>query len=617
MTLPATFASFQELLDGWVADDVPVAFGRGGECTRRDLLRDVGACAGRIEAVGIGRWLLCSDDSYAAAVASLALARVGSLAVFPPNRQPETLRHLAAGAVGALIDSAQTAPELPGGTAVEILGSSPAPDPGPTPPGPIQSGPFRLDRAAPWIEFRTSGTTGDGRPVVKALRHLEDEVLALEQRLGASCSPNLQVFSTASHQHIYGLLFRVLWPLAAGRPFQRETLLHTQELLPRIAASRDAALVTTPVHLTRLAANAGLRPLRGICRVAFSSGGPLAAETAKAVTEQLGSAPIEVFGSTETGGIAVRRRDRDGETFRALPRVELRRAADGRLEVTSPFVSVGDELPDGRARMLGADRIEVVPGGGFRLLDRTDRVVKVGEKRLSLPEMERVLAAHPAVAEASLLVIEQRVHAVVAPSASGRPLLDREERRALRAALTRHLASRFDPVLLPRAWRFVGALPRDAQDKIPHAALMALFADRRVGEGGRPRAPRIIRERREGDEWVRELDVPVDLAQLEGHFPGRPLVPGVVQLAWVLDAAAACLGRSPRLAGIETLKFPELLPPGRLVRVAVACREDEGRLRFRISSGARVHAIGRALLDAGARPTDEASGDETRAPEPA
>ncbi len=601
MTPPATFVTFRELLEERVADDTPVAFGRGGERTRCDLDRDVAACAGRVEAVGAGRWLLCSDDSYAAAVALLALARAGSLAVFPPNRQPGTLRHLVAGSAGALVDSAQATAELAGLPAVEILGPSPAARPRPS----------RFDRDAPWVEFRTSGTTGDGRPVVKALRHLEDEVLALEERLGASCSPGLQVFSTASHQHIYGLLFRVLWPLAAGRAFQRETLLHTQELLPRIAASGDAALVTTPVHLTRLAANAGLRPLRGICRVSFSSGGPLDAETAKAVAEQLGSAPVEVFGSTETGGIAIRRRDRDGEAFRALPRVDLRRGADGRLEVTSPFVSVGDALPDGRSRMLSADRIELVPGGGFRLLGRADRVVKVGEKRLSLPEMERVLAAHPAVAEASLLVLEQRVHAVVAPSASGRPLLDREERRALRTTLTRHLAGRFDPVLLPRAWRFVAALPRDAQDKIPHASLVALFADRSVGSS-RASAPRIVREGREGGEWVRELDVPADLAQLEGHFPGRPLVPGVVQLAWALDAAAAWLGRAPRLTGIETLKFPEPLAPGRCVRVSVSCSEDGSRLRFQIRSGERVHAVGRALLGDVAKPAEETSGGNPR-----
>lgn len=585
MTGPATFARFRELLDERATDESPVAFGRGGARTRRDLAADVSACAVRIAAGGAGRWLLCSDDSYAVATALLALARVGAVAVFPPNRQPETLRHLAAGAVGVLVDLPGAGPGPSGLETLAILGVPAAGAPAPN----------RFDREAAWVEFRTSGTTGDGRPVRKALRHLEDEVVALEERLGASCPPGLQVFSTASHQHIYGLLFRVLWPLAAGRAFQRETLLHTQELLPRIAASREASLVTTPAHLKRLAAHGGLRPLRRICRTVFSSGGPLDAETAKAVAEQLGAAPVEVFGSTETGGIAIRQRDRDGEAFRALPGVELARSEDGRLEVTSPFVSVGDALPDGRARMRSADRVELVPGGGFRLLGRADRVVKVGEKRLSLPEMERVLAGHPAVAEAALLVLDERVHAVVVPSLPGPPELEPEQRRSLRATLMAFLSGHFDPVLLPRAWRFVVALPRDAQDKIPHGALAALFADRR-GRRRRPSAPRIVREGRRGDEWVRELDVPEDLAVLEGHFVERPLVPGVAQLDWVLDTAAASLGRPFRLIGIETLKFPEPLRPGRRVQVVVSFAPNPSRLRFQIRSDARIHAIGRARL---------------------
>lgn len=596
---PATFARLRELLDAPTAGDTSVAFGRGGERCRTDLARDVAACAARIAAAGTGRWLLCSDDSYGAAVALLALARSGSLAVFPPNRQPETLRHLAAGAVGALVDSAEAHAATTGLAVVVILG----------PPGTAAPGPVRLDRDVALVEFRTSGTTGDGRPVWKALRHLEDEIVALEQQLGASCSPALQVFATASHQHIYGLLFRVLWPLLAGRAFQRETLLHTQEILPRIAAAQAAILVTTPVHLKRLVANDGLRSLRGICRLVFSSGGPLDPATAENVSEQLGAAPIEVFGSTETGGIAIRRFGCDGETFHALPGVELRCESDGRLEVTSPFVSVGDSLPDGRARTRTGDRIELLADGGFRLLGRADRVVKVGEKRLSLPEMERVLTSHPAVAEAALLVLDQRVHAVVAPSASGRPLLEPSERRSLRAALTRHLAEHFDPVLLPRAWRFVAALPRDVQDKIPHAALAALFADRR-GTGRRPSAARIVGDWRDEDGSIRELEVPDDLAQLEGHFDEFPLVPGVVLLGWVLDAAAAWLERPAQLVGIETLKFPEPLRPGRRVRVAVSIAEDGCRLRFRVGAGARVYAVGRARLAVAPRAAASTGGGE-------
>ena len=563
-----------------------VAFGRNGERTRRDLVSDVTALAARTAAAGTGRWLLFTADSYAMAVGLLALACGRSLAVLPPNRQPETLRRLAAGAVGALVD----------GDVARVAG---LPALAPLDTGPAEGGArATLDRDAPLVEFRTSGTTGEGQPVQKALRHLEDEVAVLEERLGFLLPGDARVFATASHQHIYGLLFRVLWPLATGRAFQAETLLHTRELLPRLLACKSAALVTTPVHLKRLAASADLRALRGICRAVFSSGGPLDRTTAAAVAEGLGAAPIEILGSTETGGIAIRRRDLDGEVWHPLPGVEIRRRdADARLEVTSPFVSVGDDAGRGRARTLIGDRIDLAPGGGFRLLDRADRVVKVGEKRLCLPEMERALGEHPGAEEVALLVLEhageRRVHAVVAPSPVGQELLARGGRRALRAALTQHLALRFDPVLLPRAWRFVDALPRDAQDKLPQTALRALFADRATS---RPTTPKLVAEERLPDGLVRCLEVPGDLAQLEGHFEAFPLVAGVVQLGWVLAAAAEWLGHPPQLVGLEALKFPEPLRPGRCVTLELRRSADGRLLRFRIHGDRSDYASGRAIL---------------------
>ena len=82
---------------------------------------------------------------------------------------------------------------------------------------------------------------------------------------------------------------------------------------------RHAALVTTPVHLRRMAATEGLAGVASVCRAVFSSGGPLEAETAAGVAKQLGEAPIEILGSTETGGVAVRQRSRRGISSRRCP----------------------------------------------------------------------------------------------------------------------------------------------------------------------------------------------------------------------------------------------------------------------------------------------------------
>ena len=228
-----------------------VAFGLEGARSFADLTAHAAALAAAVQRLGAGRWLLDTESAYAAAVGLFALAWSGSVAVLPTNRQPETLRRLRSELVGAVIDPARDASALGDLPRLDPLAQAAA-----APPA------WRLDRDAPFAEFETSGTTGEGRWIPKALRHLEDEVLALEAAFGARLPPGTQVFATVSHQHIYGLLFRVLWPLSAGRPFHDNLLLHPQELFPRMLECQHAVLVTTPVHLRRMAASQASRRWR-------------------------------------------------------------------------------------------------------------------------------------------------------------------------------------------------------------------------------------------------------------------------------------------------------------------------------------------------------------------
>ncbi len=549
----------------------PVAFGREGERTRAELGARVAALSALLDG---GRWLLLCDDAFDAAACLLALSRCGGVAVLPPNRQPETLRQLAAAARGALCGPDSAVEGLPRELPRVAADAPPAATGGaPRPP----------DRSAPWIELHTSGTTGAPRRSVKCLAHLEDEIAVLERLLGPRLPSDARIFATAPHHHIYGLLFRVLWPLASGRPFQIETPLHVRELAGLMARAAPCALVTTPVHLRHLTAGGGLGSLRGACRALFSSGGPLDAATARAAGEQLGEAPFEILGSTETGGVALRQRSLHGEWWSPFPEVAVERDGDGALLVTSAFVSEGTPVAGGRRRFRMGDRIELASDGRFRLLGRVDRSVKIGGVRLSLPAMESTLESHPFVREAALLALtrgsEPRVVAAVVLSEAGRAALERDGRRACGRALAAHLAAGFDPVLLPRAWRYLDALPRNAQGKLPRGAVEALF--------GEPSARRRL---------TRSIRVDAELACLDGHFPGHPIVPGVAQLGWVLEAAAELLGREPRARALEALKFPTPLRPGDACELAVELAGDT--LRFELREGARTFATGRLRLAA-------------------
>lgn len=549
-----------------------------------ELSSHVAGLRARIERQPDGPFVLLSEDAYAFAVGLLALWHSGRHAVLPPNRQPGALRGLQTRTVGVLSDRPDWFPE---GSCLDPLEH-------PGPPGPDPPAPLSLDAVA--VELFTSGTTGAEKPVAKRVRHLADEVQELDALWNGRVA-DATVFATASHQHLYGLLFGVLWPLCAGRPFQAEHLLHGGELVPRMREAGAFVLASVPTHLKRLARHSDVSELRGHCRGVFSSGGPLATDTASAVAGVLGAAPVEVLGSTETGGVAWRTQEpgADESFWTPFPSVRITRDGQtGAARVDSPFVSVDE----GGGGFATGDRIEVQADGRFRLAGRADRVVKIGEKRLDLAQMESRLRAQDEVSEVALASVdrdaEPRVVAAVVPTRKGWERIHREGRRAFGLGLGASLAADWDPVLHPRLWRAVTELPENAQGKVTAEALRELFRD---PEPPAPRVdrPEILAERRDGDSLERSCRVPTDLACFAGHFPDIPLVPGVLQLDWAMELASVLLEAPPAVAEIELLKLRSPLRPGAGFRIRARVVAGD-RLEFRIWGDTCEHASGRVRL---------------------
>ena len=91
------------------------------------------------------------------------------------------------------------------------------------------------------------------------------------------------------------------------------------------------------------------------------------------------------------------------------------------------------------------------------------------------------------------------------------------------------------------------------------------------------------------------VSCPVDAAHpaFAGHFPGRPMLPGVALLAEVMEAArsrpvlAAAIGATPRIA---FAKFLAPVLPG--ARLEIALWTAEGALAFEVRDAGRVAASG-------------------------
>lgn len=77
---------------------------------------------------------------------------------------------------------------------------------------------------------------------------------------------------------------------------------------------------------------------------------------------------------------------------------------------------------------------------------------------------------------------------------------------------------------------------------------------------------------------------------LEGHFPGNPLLPGVVVLDHVIAATEAWLGEHWRAGGLPQVKFLSPLRPGDAAEVRLVLRE--GRVHFTVLRGDTTVAQG-------------------------
>jgi acyl-coenzyme A synthetase/AMP-(fatty) acid ligase len=154
------------------------------------------------------------------------------------------------------------------------------------------------------LVVHTSGSTGQAQAIAKKMSQLNSEVASLEKVFSQRFA-EAEIIATVSHQHIYGLLFKILWPLAAGRIIHAHSLNFPEQLL-QVLSHQNAVLIASPAHLKRLPEHLDWSACKPHVHAVFSSGGPLAAETAFAVGSMLGQVPVEVYGSSETGGIAWR-----------------------------------------------------------------------------------------------------------------------------------------------------------------------------------------------------------------------------------------------------------------------------------------------------------------------
>ena len=487
---------------------------------------------------------LCQDRYHFALGLAAALLR-SQTSLMPPNALPDTLRQVPAGATPyLLIDD-----DPPGS---DGLHKHRIARPAGVPPAQQVPG-IAADLEA--VCLLTSGSTGAPQPHAKRWGALVANITAEAERLAAMvqrpalagitlAGPTLAgitLVATVPAQHSYGLESTVLLALLGGASFDAGRPFYTADIADALArVPEPRALVTTPFHLkTLLLAGLELPPVA----LTLSATAPLSPQLAAQAEAAFQGQLIEIYGCTEAGQVASRRTTA-GETWQTLGELRITRdlvAHEERFTVVGGHVLEPTPL---------ADVLELQDDRHFKLLGRANDLIHVAGKRSSLAHLNFHLNRIPGVDDGVFWLPDERAEGIVRPVAFVvAPTLSAH---TIIAALRGHLEAAF----VPRRVVHVQAFPREATGKLTAASLRR-FALQTLAD-------------LDGDTVV---TIPTDHPAFAGHFPGHPVLPGVVLLSLVMQALAARpalvehLGATPQ---ISNAKFLHPVAPGAQLRMALA-----------------------------------------------
>ena len=332
----------------------------------------------------------------------------------------------------------------------------------------------QMDPDDPALIVFTSGTTGEPRGVVHAYRYLTGQRAQAEHWLGAHPGELVWCTTAPGWSKSARNVFLAPW-LTGATAVLHEGRFDPAERLDLAEALGVNVLCQAPTEYRMLAKRTALRPLPALRRM-VSAGEALEAETVAAFGEAMGCQPADGYGQTETGHISgnlVGEPVRPGSMGKPLPGIVVR-VVDGELQLeasTSPtFFSryLDGERFEGEWWPTG-DLVRQDEDGQLWFEGRSDDVIISSGYRIGPVEIEGVLLAHPAVAEAAAVAAPDPergavVRAIVVPR-------DREPSEDLARELQEHCKRETAPYKFPRIVEFATELPKTHSGKVRRAAL--------------------------------------------------------------------------------------------------------------------------------------------------
>ncbi len=519
----------------------PLAW-RGGEpVSGAQFLAEAAALAEQLPARG--QAVNLCQDRYHFALALVAAALRGHVSLLPPNAMTATLQQLPAGdgAAYAMVDDDEplAMPRIDLRTRpVVTRASSTVP---------------AIDSERIAVCLLTSGSTGAPQPHAKSWRALTINIGSQAARLSEmTARPSLRgmnIVATVPAQHSYGFESTVMLSLLGGAAFDSARPFYPADVAQALnSVPRPRALVTTPFHLKTLLLSGVELPAVDLLLCATA---PLTPQLAALAEQKMGGPLIEIYGCTEAGQLASRRTTQ-GQTWTTLGEVRITQQGD------ETFIAHGGHV---FAPTPLADILTLHNSREFGLLGRANDLIHVAGKRSSLAHLNFHLNRIDGVDDGAFWLPDDVPGTVV------RPIAFVVAPKLKAAQITQALRAHLEPAFVPRRVVHVNALPREATGKLTQRALHEFALMTLAG--------------------TTTLHVPHDHPSFAGHFPGHPVLPGVVLLSMVMEALQSRLATP---AQIDQAKFLAPVSPGDTLALSVTPQGNS--LQFELTRGETTVARG-------------------------
>lgn len=533
----------------------------------------------------VKKWVLYSDDGFDFICGLFALLLCGQEVLVPSGRQPAVIESLLGQDIGLM------------GCHVGMQGKFDIPLPlASAGIGAKNRLKLRGNLDLGRISFSTSGSSGKSKLVSKTAGQLYQEALMLSEQW--QFSSNTTFVSLVTHLHMYGLTFSFLLPLVSGAnfylPHAKGILAAVESLKPIAEEKIDGLVVITSPTIGRradevktLAAVDSLIASEQIDKV-YSAGGKLTFANAMRIVDLFNCPVVEIFGSTETGAMAVREHVKQQKQIQDSPwrvfsnlnaaaidsetAVAVKTGVAGRLAVWGGHAGGSRRVP-----ITTGDEVRFIDCHLFHLLGRSDRTCKIEGKRVSLDAFSEIIEHCDLISEATVLPHEKSGREIllcgVVLSKLGKSHYHEYGKSATDQVIRAHLLRFFDPALMPRRIRYIDQSPWNAQGKLHKNKLAKLLVESTL-----PTLPLLGEKNIDEERMILNMLIPMELLYFKGHFDNCPIVPGVVLLHWVYHYSDRYWQRLLDPSTIKRLKFLKLVRPGDRLKLTLV--QSSGRIEF-------------------------------------